>query len=225
MTKPRKLKQLKSGLPPFRELTDDEVLSLAAIGGINLDDKSDRFVEFASILESARDNYKNDLGLREFLMTDRQIDLQLREVRETASRLLELLRSANVQIQAMLLIDSLEPSPKRVSESLYADCKKAVSALGAHFDLALSCLEARTRQSPDMFAAPPGSRTGIHDLLLRLAMAWRFGRGHPTYDLPTGLKSPVIPFFRKGLLLIAQHDVGVEAARKWVRLISEEAAK
>ena len=58
MTKPRKLKQLKSGLPPFRELTDDEVLSLAAKGGINLDDKSDRFVKFASILERAMNNYR-----------------------------------------------------------------------------------------------------------------------------------------------------------------------
>ena len=162
MTKPRKLKQLKSGLPPFRELTEDEVLSLAAKGGINLDDKSDRFVKFASILESARNNYRDDLNLREFSMTDRQIEVQLREVGETASRLLELLRGANVRVQTMLLIDSLEPSPQRFDELLYADCKKAVSALGAHIDLALSCLEARTRQSPDMFATSPGSRSGIH---------------------------------------------------------------
>ena len=163
-------------------------------------------------------------------MTDRQIELQLREVGETASRLLELLRSASVRVQVTLLTHNFEPSSQRVDEPL-ADCEKAVSALGAHFGLALDRLEARTRQRPDMLAAPPAARSGIHDLLLYLATAWRFGTGDPDYDLPTGrnlptgLNSPVIPFFRKGLLLIAQHDVGAEAARKWVRRISEELAK
>ncbi len=220
--RPRKMKALKDDLPPFRPLTKDEVIGLAKAGGIEFECLDERYDQFAAIVERARDGYENDLGMSKFSLTDWQIEERIMAVREAAAQLRGLLGDASIDWHARLLLPR-EGDPTGEGGISNAEIEKGLARIEVRSQLALSKLKVRAEQIRNEHAAPSATKWGLHELLMVLATAWRFGSSTPGFALPAGINSPVIPFFRKGMLMIAQLDVGIEAARKWVRVISREA--
>jgi hypothetical protein len=218
----RKTKALRDDLPPFRPLTEDEVISLAKAGCIEFDCRGDRYAQFSRIVERARGQYEQDLSLSELTLTDRQIEQRIKAVHKSAAQLLELLSDTGMMVHTMFLLHE-EGDPPGEGGIPDAQCRSSVMRIGVRSQLALAKLKDRSKLTQNKYAAPSASKSGLHELLMVLATAWRFGSGTPGFALPTRINSPVIPFLRKGVLVIAQLDVGIEAARKWVRQISQDA--
>jgi hypothetical protein len=206
MVRRRDFKSLKPDLPPFRPLLPDEVKRIAHAGGIAFHGPSDSARQFEQALDYIRNVYWEGLKAKQFGLTDLQIADRLKEARDLAVRLRELLGdgallSKTVLVEYKAWLD-LEQFPRNIVEPLHLVVRWA--------ECGLSELAERSRVRPNVYAFSSATNPALPIVLTDLVHVWRVATGTANVSE----KSRLISFLSEAVRVITQSPVNPDSAKK-----------
>ena len=213
MVRRRNIGGLDLDRPPFRPLTAEETAQIGLAGGITVDCRDENGQKFGNVLERIRIAYKRGVESKRNSLTDQQIADYLKEARDSAARLREILGDPAVYWQTFALtgpehnVTSYDQFPPNALEP--------IDRIAYWADGCLKNLAERTAKSPDAFSVPSAKKTGLAELTVDLVWLWCVTTG--AIRPPTEGHLPLFQFVGQGTRTITQIEAGMDAVRKRVR--------